>query len=256
MIDDPWYDALASGWGEPAAAGAPAAPGARREQAAAPPDAPRSAADIYLEVHRSAAFQEVRRRYRRFVVPATAAFLLWYLGYLVAATAAPGLMSRPVAGAINVAMLAGLGQFLTTFLLTWAYVRHARRHRDQAALDLRWTVFDQGRAAAAGQRSETRPASHPAPETTTAPASVTPTPAPVAPTPGPGVPRPAPVALTPDPGVGTPVPVPPPAVPVSPPPAPVASRRASVPARPEPAARAAVEPAGPAPMATVREAGR
>lgn len=142
-IDDPWYDALASGWGEADGSEAPTAavpgPGrARQEQ-------PRGAADIYLEVQRSAAFQEVRGRYRRFVGPAVLAFLAWYLAYVVAATTAPGLMSRPVAGAVNVAMVAGLGQFLTTFLLTWAYVRHARLHRDRAALDLRWAVFDQER---------------------------------------------------------------------------------------------------------------
>lgn len=95
-------------------------------------------AEIYLEVHRSEAFREVRRRYRRFVVPAALAFLLWYLAYVVAATTAPGLMARPVAGAVNVAMVAGLGQFLTTFLLTCAYARHARLRRDRAALDLRW----------------------------------------------------------------------------------------------------------------------
>ncbi len=98
----------------------------------------RSAADIYLEVQHSAAFQEVRSRYRRFVVPAAVAFLVWYLAYVVTATTAPGLMARPVAGAVNVAMVAGLGQFLTTFLLTWAYARHARLRRDRAALELRW----------------------------------------------------------------------------------------------------------------------
>ncbi|MBP0459623.1 DUF485 domain-containing protein [Streptomyces montanisoli] len=103
-----------------------------------------TAADIYLEVQRSAAFQEVRARYRRFVVPATAAFLAWYLAYVLAATLAPAAMARPVAGPVNVAMLAGLAQFLTTFLLTWAYTRHARRNRDRAALDLRWTVLDRG----------------------------------------------------------------------------------------------------------------
>lgn len=96
-------------------------------------------------MQRSAAFQEVRARYRRFVVPATAGFFLWYVAYVVAATAAPGLMARPVVGAVNVAMLAGLGQFLSTFLLTWAYARHARLRRDRAALDLRWTVFEQER---------------------------------------------------------------------------------------------------------------
>ncbi|MBT2874907.1 DUF485 domain-containing protein [Streptomyces cellulosae] len=137
--DDPWYDALASGWGESAAA--VALPPARPEPAA-PPSA---AADIYLEVQRSAAFQEVRRRYRRFVVPGAAAFLLWYVAYVVTATTLPGLMARPVAGAVNAGMLAGLGQFLTTFLLTWAYVRHARLRRDRAALELRWDTQEMAR---------------------------------------------------------------------------------------------------------------
>ncbi|CAL9309385.1 hypothetical protein SUDANB25_04523 [Streptomyces sp. SudanB25_2051] len=188
--DDPWYDALASGWGEPGpdaaataagaggeaargvtgtgraaeiATGAVSATGATGTAVAVGTDAadvavpggpddvvPRpartahgerrrpDAAEIYLEVRRSPAFQEVRRRYRRFVAPATLAFLTWYLGYVVAATAVPGLMARPVVGALNVAMVAGLGQFLTTFGLTWAYARHARVHRDRAALELRW----------------------------------------------------------------------------------------------------------------------
>ncbi|AZM91633.1 DUF485 domain-containing protein [Streptomyces sp. W1SF4] len=138
-LDDPWYDALAVGWGEgedTVPAQAALVPGGR----AAP-----GASEIYLEVQRSAAFQEVRGRYRGFVVPATAGFFLWYVAYVVAATAAPGLMARPVAGAVNVALLAGLGQFLSTFLLTWAYARHARLRRDRAALDLRWTVFEQER---------------------------------------------------------------------------------------------------------------
>jgi uncharacterized membrane protein (DUF485 family) len=134
-LDDPWYDALASGWGESseAGAGAPAAVPAQMS-----PERDRTAADIYLEVQSSAAFQEVRSRYRRFVVPAALAFLAWYVAYVVAATTAPGFMARPVAGAVNVAMVAGLGQFLTTFVLTWAYARHARLRRDRAALDLRW----------------------------------------------------------------------------------------------------------------------
>ncbi|MEU3742829.1 DUF485 domain-containing protein [Streptomyces sp. NPDC032198] len=138
---DPWYDALASGWGELDGTGAPAPVAPPR----AAPERIATAADIYLEVQRSAAFQEVRGRYRRFVVPGVALFFTWYVAYVVTATTAPGLMARPVAGAVNVAMLAGLGQFLTTFLLTWAYARHARLRRDHAALDLRWAVFEQKR---------------------------------------------------------------------------------------------------------------
>ncbi|MBC7271688.1 MAG: DUF485 domain-containing protein [Streptomyces sp.] len=145
---DPWYDALASGWGEAGGTHVPAAPvpPARREGGTD------TAADVYVEVQRSAAFQEVRGRYRRFVVPATSGFLVWYVAYVVTATTAPGLMARPVAGAVNVAMLAGLGQFLTTFLLTWAYARHARLRRDRAALELRWDTQEMTRGARGGAR--------------------------------------------------------------------------------------------------------
>ncbi|MFF6912303.1 DUF485 domain-containing protein [Streptomyces sp. NPDC012466] len=146
--EDPWYDALASGWGESADAGVPAP--AVIPPARAQGETGTAAADVYLEVQRSAAFQEVRRRYRRFVVPAFAAFFAWYVGYVVAATTAPELMARPVAGAVNVAMVAGLGQFLSTFLLTWAYARHARLRRDRAALELRWDTQELTRGVNGG----------------------------------------------------------------------------------------------------------
>ena len=144
--EDPWYDALASGWGESGTtrtpvAGVPAPRGEWEDQAAA---------QVYLEVQRSAAFQEVRSRYRRFVGPAVAVFFLWYVAYVVAATTAPGLMARPVAGVVNVALLAGIGQFLSTFLLTWAYARHARLRRDRAALELRWDTQELTRGARGG----------------------------------------------------------------------------------------------------------
>ncbi|MFD8158309.1 DUF485 domain-containing protein [Streptomyces malaysiensis] len=128
-LEDPWYDALASGWGEADDTDS----GPRRAR-------PPAAREVYTEVHGSAAFQEVRRRYRRFAFPAAAAFLIWYLAYVVAATTAPDLMARPVAGALNVAMVAGLAQFATTFLLAWAYARHARLRRDRVALELRWVT--------------------------------------------------------------------------------------------------------------------
>ncbi|MGW3950609.1 DUF485 domain-containing protein [Streptomyces sp. NPDC004752] len=146
--DDPWYDALASGWGESDGMGVPA------PCVPAAPDGKDAAAvrtrDVYLEVQRSAAFQEVRSRYRRFVVPGVATFFAWYVGYVITATTAPGFMARPVAGALNVAMLAGLGQFLTTFLLTWAYARHARLRRDRLALELRWNTQELARSVEGG----------------------------------------------------------------------------------------------------------
>ncbi|MET7684651.1 DUF485 domain-containing protein [Streptomyces sp. NPDC005423] len=145
---DPWHDTLASGWGEPGGGGArrPRIPSARRED----DDRAVRAADVYLEVQSSAAFQEVRRRYLRFVVPAIVVFFAWYVGYVVTATTEPGFMARPVMGAVNVGMVAGLGQFLSTFLLTWAYARHARLRRDRAALELRWDTQELTRSIQGG----------------------------------------------------------------------------------------------------------
>jgi uncharacterized membrane protein (DUF485 family) len=149
-FDDPWYDALASGWGELDGTGAPApaVPAARSEHEGRIG----GAADVYLEVQRSAAFQDVRGRYRRFVIPAVAVFFPWYVGYVVTATTAPGFMARPVVGVVNVGLLAGLGQFLTTFLFAWAYARHARLRRDRAALDLRWDTQELTRNVRGGER--------------------------------------------------------------------------------------------------------
>ncbi|OQD56366.1 hypothetical protein BM536_008865 [Streptomyces phaeoluteigriseus] len=146
--EDPWYDALASGWGEAGTLDPPVAevPAARRERT----DRAAAAAQVYVEVQSSEAFREVRSRYRRFVIPAVIGFFLWYAAYVVTATAAPGFMARPVWGAVNVALLAGLGQFVSTFLLTWAYSRHARLHRDRAALELRWDTQELTREARGG----------------------------------------------------------------------------------------------------------
>jgi uncharacterized membrane protein (DUF485 family) len=136
-VEDPWRDAGGAVLWVPEQK-APAAPPAEVPQDDAETAGDRGA--VFREVQDSAAFQEVRERYRGFVFPVAAAFVAWYLLYVVLATTAPGLMAHQVAGEVNVAMVAGLAQFATTFLLTWAYARHARVRRDRAALDLRWTL--------------------------------------------------------------------------------------------------------------------
>ncbi|MEW2520947.1 DUF485 domain-containing protein [Actinacidiphila alni] len=142
-MNDPWQDAAGAGLWIPDQTAPEAGPERTRPEGAPRQDPGTGAVDrsaVYLEVQDSAAFQEVRARYRGFAFPAVAAFLAWYLLYVVAATAAPDLMAHHVAGDLNVAMVAGLAQFATTFLLTWAYARHARLRRDRAALDLRWSL--------------------------------------------------------------------------------------------------------------------
>ena len=74
---------------------------------------------VYDRLHETAEFTELRRRYRGFVFPATVAFLSWYLLYVVMSNWAPDFMSQKLWGNINVALVFGLLQFVTTFLLAW-----------------------------------------------------------------------------------------------------------------------------------------
>ncbi|WP_040421947.1 DUF485 domain-containing protein [Actinopolymorpha alba] len=88
---------------------------------------------VYTEIARAEEFQELRQRYRRFAFPWTAAFLIWYLLYVVFANWAPGFMSTKVLGNLNVALVFGLLQFVSTFVIAFLYSRHARRRLDPLA---------------------------------------------------------------------------------------------------------------------------
>jgi uncharacterized membrane protein (DUF485 family) len=91
----------------------------------------------YRQAQDSPEFIELRRRFRSFAVPMTVAFLAWYLLYVLLSTYAHGLMSTKVFGNVNVGILLGLGQFVTTFLITTLYVRHAGRSTDPIADEMR-----------------------------------------------------------------------------------------------------------------------
>ncbi|MCT7657016.1 DUF485 domain-containing protein [Mycobacterium deserti] len=91
----------------------------------------------YLATEASPEFQELRRRLRRFVFPMSAVFLLWYFAYVMLGAFAHDFMAIKVWGDINVGILVGLGQFLSTFLITAIYVRFANRELDPRAEAIR-----------------------------------------------------------------------------------------------------------------------
>ena len=91
---------------------------------------------IYDTLHETAEFEELRRRYRSFAFPATAAFLVWYLLYVVMSNWASGFMNARVVGNINVALVFGLLQFLTTFAIAFFYARYMHRNVDPLARQL------------------------------------------------------------------------------------------------------------------------
>ncbi len=91
---------------------------------------------VYDRLHATTEFASLRRRYRGFVFPATIAFLSWYALYVVMSMWAHDFMSRDLWGNINVALVFGLLQFLTTFLLAWLYARYSNRELDPLARHL------------------------------------------------------------------------------------------------------------------------
>ena len=96
-----------------------------------------SEAASFTEIQASPEFRELRSRLRRFVFPMTAFFLLWYFTYVILGAFAHDFMAIKVWGNINVGLLIGLGQFLTTFVITGLYVRFANREVDPRAEAIR-----------------------------------------------------------------------------------------------------------------------
>jgi len=95
------------------------------------------AAIDYVDVENSEKFQRLKKRHRSFVFPVAAGFLLWYLAYVLLADYARDFMATPVLGNINIGLLLGLAQFVTTFAVTTWYVSFANRRLDPLAEDLR-----------------------------------------------------------------------------------------------------------------------
>ncbi|MEU7698494.1 DUF485 domain-containing protein [Streptomyces sp. NPDC015492] len=87
----------------------------------------------FIAVQEGEEFGELRRTYRSFAFPLTLAFIAWYLLYVLLSNYAGGFMGTKVFGNINVALLLGLGQFATTFLIAWLYSRHAANRLDPRA---------------------------------------------------------------------------------------------------------------------------
>lgn len=91
----------------------------------------------FLATQASPEFQELRTRLRRFVFPMTAFFLIWYGLYVLLGAFAHEFMATKVFGNVNVGLLIGLGQFLSTFVITGMYVRFANRELDPRATAIR-----------------------------------------------------------------------------------------------------------------------
>ena len=95
-----------------------------------PSDTP---ATDFERIQASPPFRELKKRHRNFVFPVAIGFLVWYFAYVLLADYAHEFMSTPVFGNVNIGLLLGLGQFVTTFAITTWYVSFSNRRLDPAA---------------------------------------------------------------------------------------------------------------------------
>jgi uncharacterized membrane protein (DUF485 family) len=98
---------------------------------------PTTGGSTYLAVQESPEFAELKRSHRSVVFPLALLFLAWYFLYVLLADYAHGFMAREVVGNINVGLVFGLLQFVSTFAITMLYVRYADRKLDPLAERLR-----------------------------------------------------------------------------------------------------------------------
>jgi uncharacterized membrane protein (DUF485 family) len=110
-----------------------------------PPPPPAPGEPDFAAIYDSPEFTALRRRFRAFVFPMAALFLLWYLTYVLLAAYARGFMSHRLSGLVTVGLVLGLLQFVSTAAITFGYVRNARRRLDPGVAAIRAAVGADGR---------------------------------------------------------------------------------------------------------------
>jgi uncharacterized membrane protein (DUF485 family) len=81
----------------------------------------------WAAIERSPEFRELVARRRRFVIPATAFFLAWYVGFVLLCGYAPHFMGESIYQGFTVGYGLALSQFLMVWGLVWLYNRTATR---------------------------------------------------------------------------------------------------------------------------------
>jgi uncharacterized membrane protein (DUF485 family) len=105
------------------------------------------AADIdWVAAEHSPEFQELVKRKKAFVLPATIFFLAWYFGFIILAGYAPDFMGREVLiDGVTVGYVLALTQFVMTWVLGAMYLRRASRDFDPLAERAAAVALEAGR---------------------------------------------------------------------------------------------------------------
>lgn len=105
-------------------------------------------------------FQELRSKQRGVTFPLAIAGVVWFVIYIVTAMYTPSFFAIKIAGNVNLGILFGFLQFVTTFAITWFYVKYADKHLEprsraiREALEAHRPVDDEAADTAVAPRSE------------------------------------------------------------------------------------------------------
>lgn len=99
----------------------------------------------WSKVAQTSAFQDLMRRKKKFIIPATIFFFVYYMGLPVLAGFTT-VLNVQVVGALSLAWIYALSQFVMTWTLLHLYIRQANKWDD---------LVDQVRNETASQASQT-----------------------------------------------------------------------------------------------------
>ncbi len=123
-------------------------------------------------IEASPEFQELVRRRRSFVLPATIFFLVWYMGFILLTAYSQDLMSERVYEGLTVGYCLALTQFVMVLVLGLMYLSRSAKVYDPLAAKAieRWEHLDTDEARAGraedsrvGSRAATTTSEEPAP---------------------------------------------------------------------------------------------
>lgn len=103
-----------------------------------------SAGVDFVKESQSEEFQELRKTHRSFVFPMAIFFLVWYFAYVLLADYFHDFMPIKVLGNINMGIVLGLLQFVSTFAITAAYVSFSNKKLDPKATKIRERLEREG----------------------------------------------------------------------------------------------------------------
>ena len=93
--------------------------------------------EAIIAMHGDPRFLHLKKSLYSFIFPMSLAFMAWYLLYVLMSAFARDFMSASLFGNVNVALVFGLLQFVTTFSIAILYSSYSRKRLDTAAAVVR-----------------------------------------------------------------------------------------------------------------------